>query len=283
MGLSPTAHAASAAFPLVWLPPAPVTQAHVFEYLSARINGSDPKNNPKNNPKAAKAFADAQQAALAAYPKTGTLTWALGRYRAATNGPAAYTLVYQDLLLAQQLLKTSDLTKQREGMRLAKNAQLCVTRTLDDKKLYVRVFEGFLLPYLGAAYSEEWQDLSRQQITGDAYSAYAATGDVDHAVGLLRLFLSLDSSKSGSQSSGGNQNGADWARGQLAQALAGQGRYGEAIGQLHAIQTADFTIKQMIPVYQQAWDKQKSADKQKLADKTKHLHTPSAGTPGKKR
>ena len=237
---------------LAWLPPASETQGRVFEYVAAKLDDLNGEKAAANRQPY-----DPQPVPVAEYPKTNTIPWALARYRTAPNDPAAYyTLVYQDLKMAQRLLGTGDLTRQREGMRLASIAQLCAFDTLSDKRLYARIFEGFLLPYLPSAYAEKWQDLSRQQIVEGAYGAFAGSGEIDKQIALLRFYLTLTSHQAA------DQNDADWARDQLAQALAGQGKYAEAIQALQSIQAANFAIKQLIPVYQKQLDAQKPLAKQ---------------------
>ena len=228
---------------LAWLPPARQTQAATFENLT---------------------YDARYQVQLPSYPETGLLGWSLRRYHIvpASNPKALYALVYEDLLIAQKLLTGTNLARQREGMHLALNAERCAHVTLKDNPLSANIYEGFLLPYLSGAYPEKWQDLSRQQIVEGAESVYAENGETQKQIALLQLYLSITAHQTA------NQNDADWARGQLAQTLAGQGRYGKAIALLQAIQTPNMAFKQLIPSYQVQWDKQKQQKQKQKKAKT---------------
>ncbi len=68
-----------------WLPSAPVTQHDVFEYITSKV---DDINGDRAY--ALKQPYESQPIAPADYPKTGTTVWAMQRYRAAPNDPAAY-------------------------------------------------------------------------------------------------------------------------------------------------------------------------------------------------
>lgn len=232
----PTSSDASATYSLSWLPPATQTQSDVFDDLTLKAG---------------------YQVSLPSYPHTGLLAWARQRYHFVSNQPKAlYGLMYEDLLIAQQLLNDKDLHLKRDGMRLALNARIPLLGKIDDKQLNARIYEGFLLPYLNDAYAEDWQDLSRQQIVEAASSAFAAIGETEKCLPLLRLYLQMEMGQQG------NLNSADWSRGQLAQILAGQGQYEEAVHMLQSIHTANFAMKQLIPIYQAAWSKQKQGRKQ---------------------
>lgn len=189
-------------------------------------------------------------ATLPKYSEKDLMAWSLKRYRdSATNQDqkVLYSFVAEDLLIAQKLLKQDNLQRQRQGMRLAQRTNAFVFSTLKDKWLYARVYEQLLLPNLKVAYKERWQDLSQQRIVESAVGAFAQTGERDKQIAVLQLLLEP----------GTNQNTMDWARGQLAQVLASQKRYKEAITHLQAIESPNMSnVKKLIPQYEKQLQKQ---------------------------
>lgn len=213
------------------------TQEELFDYLDKKVKSS--LTSPE-------------------YPQDGLITWALKRHNeSGKDAQAQYKVAGEELRIVQSLLGEKGKQRQRQGLRLAQYTNSFVFDKLKDKWLYARVYEAFFLPHLDVAYQERWQDLSKQRIMEGAAGAFGLTGEKDKQIAALNLLLDLDA----------EQNTLDWAHGTLAQVLASQGKYEEAIAHLQLIESSSMSsVKNLIPRYQELLQKKKS-ESSKVGDK----------------
>ncbi len=151
--------------------------------------------------------------------------WFFTRQPSSHDPAAVYPVIYENLLVAKKLLNGSNLEDRRLGLVIARYSNLWLRQSLNDTTLSPRLLEGFLLPYLDIAYPENWRSVSRRQILEDADDAYRAAGETEHRKAVLRHLIRF----------GPDLNTTDWARMELGQALAAQGRYDEAADAVEAI------------------------------------------------
>ena len=191
---------------LAWLPPASQSQQKVFAYLEAKVGHKVYRPDPPT-----------------AEGYTGQ--WFFARQPSTTDPQIVYPLIYENLLVAKKLLRSPSDADREEGLVVARYSNLWLRQSLHDLTLSPRLVEAFLLPYLDAAYSEDWRTVSRRQILEDANDAYQGTHEVLHQAAVLRLLIH----------SGSGANTTDWARMELGELQAAQGRYDEAADTVEAI------------------------------------------------
>jgi hypothetical protein len=188
------------------------------------------------------------------YPPNALLTWTRQNFEAAGSDPKKlYPAVYQQLLAAQPLLLHLNSQQRRRGLRVAHNANLKVATRLKDKRLTALIFDGFILPYLDVASIGVNDTLSRQRLLQDASSAYHLSGETEKRLAVLRLLLSVAEEEK-------NPNQADWARVKLAEGLAAQSQYQEAITHLQAVKASNLSgSKSWIPQLEKKLREQQTA------------------------
>jgi hypothetical protein len=195
-----------------FLPDATRVQAEILQELQTRAESRDVPRFPTRQP----------------------LLWQLRRWREA---PASYKvlsrLLYGDLFLVQKMLSYADVNERRVALRLALQAAFLASQRLNDEALRVRIFEAWLLPNLEVASTEDWKDGSRRMILERACAAYAATGETDKQLALLKCLCDEKSTLVGECSG----NSRDWARVKLADLLVKRGDYQAAIEQLEKVES----------------------------------------------
>ena len=191
---------------LAWLPPASQSQIKVFAYLEAKAGRKVYRPDPLT-------------------PGGYTGQWFFARQPVTTDPQTVYPLIYGNLLVAKKLLRSDNVADRKLGLVVARYSNLWLRQSLRDTTLSPRLIEAFLLPYLDAAYSEDWRTVSRRQILEDANDAYQETHEVSHQATVLRLLIH----------SGSGVNTTDWARMALGELQASQGQYDEAADTAEAI------------------------------------------------
>lgn len=206
----------------------------VFQYLKTKTN---------------------EDVAMPLFPANSVSNWSWQRYKLVRDNPTKlYKWANENLLVAQKLLSSSKVVEKRQGLLLARDTNTSIAVKLKDKWLYARVFDFFLLPHIAVADDKVWGNLSRQRIIEGACAAYEATQELEKQIEVLRWLIDLAQNDDEEDS----QNTVDWARGQLAQALALQKKYSEAIVELKAIRSDEMSeIKNLIPVYEKKLQEEK--------------------------
>lgn len=194
--------------------------------------------------------------AVPAYPTEGLLRWIYRRHQEAEktkDAKAMLQAVGEELRLAQNLLREKIPARQRAGVRIALINAAFAAGSLRNARLTSQIYEGFLLPHLNLAHAERWQDLSRQRLLEGAIGAFKTTKETQKETAALRLLLAMN--EDGSL----DLNTLDWARGELAQRLAAQKQYEEALTLLRSITAPGMQgVKKLIPRYEAALEKQKT-------------------------
>ena len=172
---------------------------------------------------------------MPSYPTDNLLSWTRQGFAEAGSDPQLlYRAIYEQLLVAQQLLANPDLRQQRRGLRVAYNANFKIAARLKDGWLSAHLFDGFLVPFLGAALTGESETLGRRRLLQDAANAYRRSKAADKQVAVLRVLVEVEERAK-------NADGADWARVKLADGLAAQNRYAEAIANLKAVKSPNMS------------------------------------------
>ncbi len=193
---------------LAKLPPASQAQQKVFAYLEAKVGRKVYRPEPPSS---------------AGY----TGQWFFARQPSSHDPQTVYPLLYENLLVAKKLLRSPSLSDQRQGLVVARYSNLWLRQSLNDVTLSPRLMEAFLLPHLDAAYPEGWRSVSRREILEDANDAYQGTNEFGHQAVVLKYLIHH----------GQEGNVTDWARMQLGEALAAQGRYDEAADAVEGIES----------------------------------------------
>lgn len=143
--------------------------------------------------------------------------------------------------------------QQRRGLRVAYNANFVVAARLKDDWLCAHLFDGFLVPFQAAASLGESETLGQQRLLQDAANAYRRVKATDKQVAVLRALVEVAQRAK-------DADGADWARVKLADGLAAQGNYAEAIANLKAIKSPNMSgSKKRIPQLEAQQAKQEPA------------------------
>ncbi len=179
---------------------------------------------------------------------------------------AVYRVAAGHLVLADNCLKSSEPSKRRMGVGIARQVTHGALNILKDKTLAVAVADVFLVPNLSATCKDHWQDLTAEMVIGSAARAYRESREVDKWVNACRLRLQYAH----------NRNAADAARLSLAQALDAQGNYQEAIDQLLAMTGSDRlpVVQDKLPVLRRKLAAREQSDKNRPGG-TSGGHIPS--------
>lgn len=225
------------------LPPLEKSQADVLAYLEEKNGG---------------------ELTLPSYPTDSLLQWTQQNFEAAgRDAKMLYAAVYGQLLAIQPLLAHENPQQRRRGLRVAHNANLKVATRLKDKRLTALIFDGFVLPYLDVASAGVNDTLSRQRLLQDASSAYRLSGETEKRIAVLRVLVGVAEAEQ-------NPNQADWARVKLAEGLAAQGQYQEAIIHLQAVKASNLSgSKSWIPELEKKLREQQQNAAPKQDTKTK--------------
>lgn len=86
-----------------------------------------------------------------------------------------------------------------------------------------------------------WDDLGYQKVMEGAHGAYVQTGEQKKQIEVLKMLLKYPLT---------NINTRDWAHGRMAQLMASQGEYSQAILHLNAIEASGLPIKGLVTVYE---------------------------------
>lgn len=137
-----------------------------------------------------------------------------------------YALVAEHLLVAdKRYLGRKEVEERRKGLGIAVEASGCAVHRLKDTKLAVQICEAYIRPNLDAADENSWKYLSTENVIEAIVDAYAAAEDAPKMGEALKLLIEKAD----------DRNTADAARLRLAQVLARQGEYEEAIRHLKDI------------------------------------------------
>jgi hypothetical protein len=205
------------------LPATQETQSEVFAYLKMKSG---------------------REVTLPRFPSNNLIAWTQQKFEVAgRDSQLLYPAVYEQLLIAQQLLADKNPQQRRRGLRVAHNINFKVATRLRDKWLSSRLFDAFILPYLDAlsAGGQGQGTLNRQRLLQDAGSAYRLTGEKSKHLAILRFLVKAAEDAK-------NTDGADWARIKLAESLVAQGNFQEAIANLKAVESPNMSgSKRWIP------------------------------------
>lgn len=169
------------------------------------------------------------------------VAWFSKRYEVSATKESLYALAGDGLRVARALLLHKNQYRRRQGLRLGILVSNLVGGDLEDRWLQARIYEGFLLPNLTLAYKQTWQDLSQQRLLEGAAAAFSQASEEAEQLRVLRALLKLST----------NQNTKDWTHGQVAQVLASQKKYAEAITHLKAINSSSMSgMKSLLAEYE---------------------------------
>ena len=135
-------------------------------------------------------------------------------------------MLAEDLRLATAQLAHEDLEVKRSGLGLGMNAVFVAAKYLKDPELEAAIADGWLTPNLRYASADGSSIVSADWLLIDASRAYEHAGQYEKQLHAARLWLQIDFD---------HQNAADTARFKISRALAGLGRYEEAIATLEEI------------------------------------------------
>ena len=229
---------------LSWLPDPKASQQKIFDYLKGKVQRKD--------------------ISTPIYPDNDLMKWSTQRYEAPDIGKEKiYEYIFEDLLICGALNTEISQQQRRRSLRLALSIAAYTNSLLADNWLVARIQESYILPNLSVSTNKRWQDLSIQKITENAAIAFERANEKSNQIALLRLLLIVDTDK----------NNKDWVRAELAQALAAQEDYLEAISLLESIQSSSFSsVKSLIPQYKDLEVKKQAegANRQKEIDQGKN-------------
>ena len=150
---------------------------------------------------------------------SGIGSWFFSRQTTSHVPAEVYPLLYENLLLAQGLLSSPDISRQRLGLAVARYSEMTARLNLQDYGLDARICEAFLIPHLDIAYPEIGHTVSRRQILEDTFTAFEGTGDTVHQTATLLYLLRYSDS----------DNTRNWTRTMLAESYEQSGNYGQAL------------------------------------------------------
>lgn len=169
-----------------------------------------------------------REVALPSYQENALVRWSLRSYQeAGKDNKKLYTVIYEQLLVAQKLLSSQDVQQKRRGLRVAHNANFKAAARLKDKPLCAQIFDAFIMPNIAAAPTGRGT-LSQARLLQDGASAYRLTGQREKQAGALQSLIAVAQKDK-------DTDGADWARVKLADVWAVQERYQEAADLLKAV------------------------------------------------
>ena len=194
---------------------------------------------------------------------SGIGSWFFSRQTTSHVPTEVYPLLYENLLVAQGLLRSPDISRQRLGLAVARYSEMTARLNLQDYGLDARICEAFLIPHLDIAYPEIGHTVSRRQILEDTFTAFEGTGDTVHQTATLLYLLRYSDS----------DNTRNWTRTMLAESYEQSGNYGQALA----------FLKVTVPV-DKAWltrlqAKQKQAEQKAAQAKKNPLPLPQVDTP----
>lgn len=189
------------------------------------------------------------------YPTNALYSWALAQYKERGKDEELYTVIYEQCLIAEELLKaaselSSAAATNQQKRRVIQLAQWGVTAAdtkLKDYVLASLLQESYQLPFLVAAPEVQWEVNSRVSLVEDAASLYGQTKQTDKRIAAYKLLIQIADTL----------NMADSARANLAYIYAAQKDYARAIAYLEAITNSSMQgAKKLIPEYRRLQEKQ---------------------------
>ena len=183
------------------------TRKEVFAYLSGKVG---------------------RQLEAPKYPKNALIGWSMRSYqKAGDNSDQLYVVIYEQLLVAEQLFKDKETQQERRALRVCHNALFKIGMRLRDRWLAARVSDGFIFPHINAAQAGKGT-LSQARLIQDAASAFRLANEGDKQAKALKILIEVAEENK-------DIDVADWARVKLADVLAVQGHYQEAAEHLKAV------------------------------------------------
>jgi hypothetical protein len=190
-----------------------------------------------------------------ASPKKDAWVWSNQQYLDYEKSPQAlYALISNHLLLAdRRYLYRTEIAERRQGLGLGLEACRCATHMLKDKWMAIEICEVYVRPNLDASTQEHWKYLGKQNNLEAVADAYAFVEDAPKLAEVYKLMVD----------NAHNRNTADAARMRLAQVLARQEKYEEAIKYLKEIddKAGVAGAKRLLPDYQAKLKAQSAKEK----------------------
>ena len=171
------------------------------------------------------------------------LNWFWKRHSAAGQNKAlSLRLLHEDLIWANRMLSREGRQENERGLRVAHYAAMRAGIALREVSLRAQIYQGWILPHLDKGALASTRDISRQRLVEAAYDAFRRDGQSENAHLCLRLLIRYAD----------RQNTRDWARVKLAESLAAQGHYAQAVGHLERVQSPELAgSRALIPVWKQ--------------------------------
>jgi pentatricopeptide repeat protein len=161
-----------------------------------------------------------QRVSVQEIPKGDETAWWCARQYDTASGDAKILngQIAEHLLMADYLLNEKAESDKRRGLGLVLQASRCALIRLKDKELALAITDAYLLPSLQVADEKPTGWLSKRNVIEHAIRVYGETGQTDKLIAAYKMFIAAAPSK----------NAADFARIQLAQIHAKNGRFEEA-------------------------------------------------------
>ena len=219
-----------------WLSPVQQTRGQLFEHLKEKAG---------------------TEIVAPEYPANALYSWALTQYKERGKNEELYVVIYEQCLIAEELLKSADKLssvdavnqQKRRVIQLAQWGVIAAKTKLNDYVLASLIQETYQLPLLAAAPQVQWETNSRVSIVEDAASLYGQTKQTNKRIAAYKLLTQV----------AGTLNMADSARANLAYIYAEQKDYERAIAYLQAITDSSMKgAKTLIPEYQRLQNAQKT-------------------------
>ena len=161
-----------------WLPPIQQTRVQLFEHLKEKAG----------------AEVEAPE-----YPANALYAWALTQYKERGEGQELYKVIYEQCLIAEELLKTAsqlsstDAANQqkRRVIQLARWGVIASETKLNDYVLASLLQEAYHLPLLDAAPEVQWETNSRASLVEDAASLYGQTKQTNKRIAAYKLLIQV--------------------------------------------------------------------------------------------
>lgn len=166
------------------------------------------------------------------YPATNVAQWVAERSLPEPSGkdevPMGYwKLAYQHFSIAQQLLASPFASQKREGLEIINRLAISPFLAKQAPQLPGQIVDGFILPFLEAASSDDRQEISRPQLLQNAGSIYFNAKRRNDYQRTLRALIAVADPI--------NREVSDLARFNLANELAKGKAWVEAVRLLEAI------------------------------------------------
>ena len=195
-----------------WLPPARQTRVQLFKHLKEKVG---------------------DEVVAPEYPANDLYKWALAQYKERSEGQELYTVIYEQCLIAEELLKAASQLppgeaanqQKRRVIQLGQWAATSADTKLHDSVLASLLQETYQLPFLDAAPKKQWEPNSQASLVEEAASLYGQTKQTNKRIAAYKLLIQV----------AGTLNMADSARANLAYIYAEQKDYARAIAYLEAI------------------------------------------------